>query len=104
MSDLKAGISDAERQMAQALRRWESEGGHLAGDTASALGESERHVLLCLGAAAVLTWNDLPMPIQRDLFLRASAVRANYDPAALRTQIARFLHLHKDDAPDAGAP
>lgn len=100
MPDPKAGLSDAERQMVHALRRWESEGGHLAGDAVPALGEPERNILLCLGAAAVLTWNDLPMPIQRDLFLRATAVRANYDPAALKTQIARFLHLHKDDAPD----
>ncbi|MEK9970806.1 MAG: hypothetical protein VW600_16820, partial [Ferrovibrio sp.] len=76
--------------MTQALRRWEAEGGHLASDAEPALGESERKILLCLGAAAVMTWNDLPMPIQRDLFLRATAVRAGYNPTALKTDIARF--------------
>ncbi|WP_300298211.1 hypothetical protein [Ferrovibrio sp.] len=87
--------------MARALRRWEGEGGHLATEAAGlVLGDAERNILQCLGAAAVLTWNDLPMPIQRALFLRATAVRASYDPLELKTQIARFLHNHKDDGSD----
>ena len=60
------------------------------------LADDERRVLECLGAAVVLQWNDLPMPLQRDLFRSAAAAKAQPDPA-LRTAIARFLHLHKDD-------
>lgn len=98
MPDQKPEQMETDRQMARALRRWEGEGGHLAADAATAsLGPAERNILQCLGAAAVLTWNDLPMPIQRALFLRATAVRASYDPAELKSQIARFLHNHKDD-------
>jgi len=65
-----------------------------------ALAEDERRILECLGAAVVLQWNDLPMPLQRDLFRQAAAAQAaepaRHDPA-LKTAIARFLHLHKDD-------
>ncbi|MFC3677675.1 hypothetical protein [Ferrovibrio xuzhouensis] len=61
-----------------------------------ALAEDERRVLECLGAAVVLQWNELPMPLQRDLFRAAAAAKTQPDPA-LKTAIARFLHLHKDD-------
>lgn len=93
MSDDKPR-SEAEMQLARALRRWESEGGAVAEND---LVTSESNVLKCLGAAVVMTWNDLPMPLQRTLFRHAVAVNESYDPAELKTRIARFLHLHKDD-------
>ncbi|WP_341705368.1 hypothetical protein [Ferrovibrio sp.] len=62
-----------------------------------ALSAEERRVLECLGSAVVLQWNDLPVPLQRELFRCAAAARDSHDPA-LKTAIARFLHLHKDDA------
>lgn len=87
------------------LGRWDDEGGAPAvpsplrydvGD----LPETERRILECLGAALVDAWHDLPTDIQRTIFQRATADNA-YDPAELRSRIARFLHDHKDasDAP-----
>jgi hypothetical protein len=93
MADDKAFGSDA--QLARALRRWEGEGGTLSGPHLAA---SESNILKCLGAALVLTWNDLPQPLQRELFLHALKVNESYDAETLKTQIGRFLHLHKDDA------
>lgn len=85
---------EADAQLARALRRWESEGGQMEDHHFAA---SESNILKCLGAAVVLTWNDLPQPLQRELFLHALKVNDSYDPATLKTQIGRFLHLHKDD-------
>lgn len=86
--------SESDAQLTRALRRWEGEGGTLSGDHLAA---SESNILKCLGAALVLTWNDLPQQLQRELFLRALKVNEAGDPEILRTQIGRFLHLHKDD-------
>lgn len=93
MADDKARF-ETDAQLNRALRRWEGEGGatedhHLA--------LSESNILKCLGAAVVMTWNDLPQPLQRELFLHALKVNDSYDPETLKTQIGRFLHLHKDD-------
>jgi hypothetical protein len=49
-----------------------------------------------LGAAVLLQWNDLPTPIQQQLFEHAVAEAGQ--TAQLKEQIARFLHMHKDDA------
>ncbi len=83
-----------DAQLTRALRRWEGEGGAIE-DHHFAV--SETNILKCLGAAVVLTWNDLPQPLQRELFLHALKVNDSYDPETLKTQIGRFLHLHKDD-------
>lgn len=91
--------------MVRALRRWENEGGHLRPDSPGntpGLAAAENNILRCLGAAVVLAWNELPMPVQRTLFQHATAVNESYDPARVKTAIARFLHLHKDD--DIAAP
>ena len=58
--------------------------------------EEEEHVLRCLGAALIMQWNTLPAKLQRELFDNAGAMGALLDTAALRGQIARFLHRHKD--------
>ncbi|MBS4044764.1 MAG: hypothetical protein KG075_00370 [Alphaproteobacteria bacterium] len=93
MADDKAG-SESDAQLTRALRRWEGEGGTME-DHHFAV--SETNILKCLGAAVVLIWNDLPQQLQRELFMQAMKVNESYDAETLKTQIGRFLHLHKDD-------
>jgi hypothetical protein len=57
----------------------------------------EERVLRCLGAAVIMQWNTLPAKLQRELFDTAGSLGDLLDTAALRGQIARFLHKHKDD-------
>lgn len=86
--------------MVRALRRWENEGGHLPPDSpgqSKGLAAAENNILRCLGAAVLIAWNELPVPVQRALFQHATAVNESYDPARIKTAVARFLHLHKDD-------
>jgi hypothetical protein len=90
--------------LASALARWESEGGALglASEEPSRhepmpLSEEEERILRCLGAAVLLQWNDLPTPIQRQIFERAVAMGEARHTGELKEQIARFLHNHKDD-------
>jgi hypothetical protein len=64
------------------------------------LAAEEERVLRCLGAAVIMQWNTLPAKLQRELFDTAGSMGELLDTAALRGQIARFLHKHKDD--DAG--
>jgi hypothetical protein len=64
------------------------------------LAEEER-VLRCLGAAVIMQWNTLPAKLQRELFDTAGSMGDLLDTAALRGQIARFLHKHKDDEAEA---
>jgi hypothetical protein len=61
------------------------------------LSEGEKRILQCLGAAALLQWNELPTPIQQQLFDHAAAIAEGDQTAQLKEQIARFLHTHKDD-------
>jgi hypothetical protein len=62
------------------------------------LAVEEERVLRCLGAAVIMQWNSLPARLQRELFDTAGTMGELLDTAALRGQIARFLHKHKDDA------
>jgi len=57
----------------------------------------EDTVLRCLGAAIIMQWNTLPAKLQRELFDDAGDM-GELDSSALRGQIARFLHTHKNDA------
>ncbi|MFN3400078.1 MAG: hypothetical protein ACK4Z4_07020 [Ferrovibrio sp.] len=93
MADDKARL-ETDAQLTRALRRWEGEGGTME-DHHFAV--SETNILKCLGAAVVLIWNDLPQQLQRELFMQAMKVNESYDAETLKTQIGRFLHLHKDD-------
>jgi hypothetical protein len=61
----------------------------------------EERVLRCLGAAVIMQWNTLPAKLQRELFDTAGSMGDILDTAALRGQIARFLHKHKDDESEA---
>jgi hypothetical protein len=67
------------------------------------LAEEEEQVLRCLGAALIMQWNTLPTKLQRELFDNAGAMGELLETAALRGQIARFLHKHKNDE-DTPAP
>jgi hypothetical protein len=90
-------VENTATDKAAAVDRWEAEGGPQlpCGGEIRALGESDRHILECLGAAVVSGWNGLPTTIQRVIFKHAVARQA-YDTAQLRAQVARFLHDHKN--------
>jgi hypothetical protein len=93
----------ASKPLASALARWESEGGapgpasELSRDKPMPLSEGEKRILQCLGAAVLLQWNDLPTPMQQQLFEHAVAMGEAGQTAQLKEQLARFLHKHKDD-------
>jgi hypothetical protein len=54
-------------------------------------------ILRCLGAAVIMQWNTIPTKLQRELFDTAGSMGDVLKSAALRGQIARFLHKHKDE-------
>jgi hypothetical protein len=85
----------------RALGEWEAEGGSLTFEPQRGkyiqLGKQEQYVLYCLGGAVLMQWNELPTNIQRVLFERAASLSKEDQTLALREQIARFLHNHKDD-------
>ena len=54
-------------------------------------------VLRCLGAARIMRWNTLPAKLQKELFDDAGDMGELLDTSTLRGQIARFLHIHKND-------
>lgn len=59
--------------------------------------ETEERILRCLGAAVIMQWNTIPTKLQRELFDTAGSMGDVLKSAALRAQIARFLHSHKDE-------
>ena len=63
---------------------------------------AEDQVLRCLGAALIMQWNTLPAELQRELFNNAGDMGELLDTSALRGQIARFLHTHKNDESNGG--
>jgi len=67
------------------------------------LADEEEHILRCLGAALIMQWNTLPTKLRRELFDNAGSMGALLETPALRAQIARFLHKHKDGEDSAGA-
>ena len=62
------------------------------------LAAEEEQVLRCLGAAIIIQWNALPTSLQREIFDTAGSVGRLRETAALRGQIARFLHKHKNES------
>ena len=66
------------------------------------LAGEEELILRCLGAALIMQWNTLPVKLQRELFDNAGAMGALLNTSALRGQIARFLHKHKDNEASSG--
>ena len=72
-------------------------------DPDSAAAKIEEHILRCLGAAVIMQWNTIPTKLQRELFDTAGSLGDVLKTTALRGQIARFLHDHKDEeSPTAG--
>jgi hypothetical protein len=64
--------------------------------TPPTVAETEEHILRCLGAAVIMQWNTIPTKLQRELFDTAGSMGDVLKSAALRAQIARFLHTQKD--------
>lgn len=98
MAEAKSGTRNFY-DLAKALGRWDNEGGAIGSPQTpdTTLRKDEERILKCLGAAVIMQWNDLPTEIQRSLFMDAASMS---DPARqfqLKQQIARFLHVHKDD-------
>jgi hypothetical protein len=70
-------------------------------DDRTALAEEEAQILKCLGAAVIVLWNTVPAKLQRELFDCAGAIGDLQQTTPLKGQIARFIHDHKDDQPEA---
>jgi hypothetical protein len=67
------------------------------GPTRVPLAGDDDTVLRCIGAALIMRWNTLPAKLQKELFDDAGDMGELLDTSALRGQIARFLHTHKND-------
>jgi hypothetical protein len=67
-----------------------------------ALADEEEHILRCLGAAVIMQWSTIPTTLQRELFDTAGSLGDVPQTVALRAQIARFLHTHKNEEKPAG--
>lgn len=92
----------ANRPAADAIDRWDDEGGATSNLASEALVQqinkltlSECQVLQCLGAAVIIGWNDLPADVKRTLFTLASTDGVSDPVRDLPLRIARFLHQHK---------
>jgi hypothetical protein len=90
LADNEQGLADNYDNAVQLAEQDRSRGAALAAE--------EEHVLRCLGAAIIMQWNTLPTALQREIFDTAGSVGKLLETAALRGQIARFLHKHKNDA------
>ena len=90
MADNEQGLADAYNDAVHIAEQDQSRG--------AALDAEEQHVLRCLGVAVIMEWNTLPTLLQREIFDAAGSVGKLLETAALRGQIARFLHKHKNDA------
>ena len=97
LRDSLASRADNERVLADQYVDALNAGGTERPCVATLAVEEER-VLRCLGAAVIMQWNSLPTSLQREIFDTAGSVGTLLDTAALRGQIARFLHKHKHDA------
>jgi hypothetical protein len=97
-----AVLADNEQALSQDYEDALSGAGHDRPD-GIALADEEEHILRCLGAALIMQWNTLPTKLRRELFDNAGSMGALLDTAALRGQIARFLHRHKDNEDTAVA-
>ena len=90
LADSEQGLSDNYDSAVNAAEQDRARG--------LALAAEEEHVLRCLGAAIIMQWSALPKTMQREIFDTAASVGELLETAALRGQIARFLHKHKNDA------
>jgi len=92
-------------EVATALDEWEAEGGASAGAPQAGVhgpanpSALERLLLQRLGAALVGEWNDLPAPLQRAIYERATGGGSLLNRLTMRRQMARFLHDRKKPGP-----
>ena len=90
LADIEQGLSDNYDTAANAAEQDRVRGATLAAE--------EERVLRCLGAAIIMQWSALPKAMQREIFDTAASVGELLETAALRGQIARFLHKHNNHA------
>ena len=103
LEDRFVSLADNERGLADAY----NDAVHIAEHDRSrgaALDAEEKHVLRCLGVAVIMEWNTLPTLLQREIFDTAGSVGKLLETVALRGQIARFLHKHKNEAGRGKSP
>lgn len=92
-----ATLADNEQWLADNYESTVSSAKHDRSNGTTTLADEEEHVLRCLGAALIMQWNTLPTKLRRELFDDAGSMGELLETAALRGQIARFLHRHKND-------
>jgi hypothetical protein len=90
LADNEQILADDHKSAVQASNHEQSRG--------AALAVEEECVLRCLGATLIMQWNTLPTTLQREVFDTAGSMGKFLETAAVRGQIARFLHKHKDDS------
>jgi hypothetical protein len=97
LEDRFVALANNERDLAGAYHDAVhiDESGRARGEVLAA---EEEQVLRCLGAAIIMQWNSLPTSLQREIFDTAGSVGKLWETAALRGQIARFLHKHKNES------
>jgi hypothetical protein len=96
LADNEQWLSDNFQQTIQAKADTRPNEASVAVDKLS-LAIEEEQILRYLGAALIMQWNTLPQKLQRELFDMAGSMGELLNTAALRGQIARFLHKHKSD-------
>jgi hypothetical protein len=82
--------TEAVRQKAKALARWEGEGGAL-GSPRMTLDEADMRILARLGAALLVEWDVVSETVRGAIFETASTLHADRDAARIKSEIARFL-------------
>jgi hypothetical protein len=60
----------------------------------------EERILLCLGAAVVVDWENLPKQVQSELSALAATMRERLPTTPLSAQIAQFLRERQNDGRD----
>jgi hypothetical protein len=101
LADNEEWLADNSEKMLQLPTEAPGEASNEKPNAPGTLAAEEERVLRCLGAAVIMQWNTLPAKLQRELFDTAGSMGELLDAAALRGEIARFLHKHKDDDPAA---
>lgn len=87
--------TEAARQRAKALSRWEGEGGAI-GAPAATLDEADMRILARLGASLLMEWDAVSEANRKAIFTRTSTLHAERDASRIKDEIARFLEAHKD--------
>ena len=101
LEDRFVALANNERGLADAYHDTVDELNRTRGEVLAA---EEEQVLRCLGVAVIMQWNALPTSLQREIFDTAGSVGKLWETAALRGQIARFLHKHKNESGRVNLP